>query len=351
MQHWDNMLMPVAGPDGRPAAILCVSREVTAARQAEESLRTSQERLAIALQVGGMGVWDYDIVHDTLECDEQWYRIMGRDPADPVRSVGEFQPFIHPDDRGRATEVVQTAAQLIASDDDYAIVFRIVRPDGELRWVRSSAHVEHVGDVPIRAVGFVIDITDARRGELALRDANRALEQERTALARQSLEDPLTGIANRRGLDAELARVCAGMHNRDQSVCVVMIDVDYFKGYNDRYGHVAGDDALREIARVLRAVVRRADVVARYGGEEFVFVLTDTTDPTPVLERLRAAVHELGIVHDGSPVGRLTISCGGVTVAGGSRLDPAHLLGHSDRALYEAKAAGRDRYVVHATDG
>lgn len=346
-QYWDNMLTPVMGAGGQATAILCVSREITAERQALDSLRENQERLAIAVGVGGLGIWDYDIGRDALYCDETWYRIMGLDPDRPVRSIEEFQPFIHPDDVAQATEVTQTAAELMAANRDYAITFRIVRPDGEVRWVRSAAClVQDATGAAVRAVGFVLDVTDARRGELALRDANRALQAEKSWLARQNLEDALTGIANRRHLDAELERLCARADRRREPVCIGMIDVDHFKAYNDRYGHPEGDAALRRVAQALHGVARQSDFVARYGGEEFAFVLTGLADPAPLLARFAAAVADLAIPHADSPTGRLTVSCGCAIFASCHGVSPADLIKAGDEALYEAKANGRNRYVI-----
>lgn len=346
-QHWDNMLTPIIDKNGRPTAILCVSREVTAERDALESLRQNQERLALAAHVGGLGIWDYDIPHDTLTCDNNWYRIMGRDPTHPIVSMHEFRPFIHPDDVSRATEVVETAAELLAAQRDYAIIFRIIRPNGEIRWVRSAACLQEVAGIPVRAVGFVVDITDAWRGELALRDANRALEDEKSSLTRQSLEDPLTGIANRRALDAELARLCGQANAARSMLCMGMIDVDHFKAYNDRYGHVEGDAALRMIAGALQSAIRKSDFIARYGGEEFVFILPGTRDATFMLERVIAAVTELAIPHENSPTGHLTVSCGCIAVPSRGNISPLALLRQSDEALYEAKMCGRNRHVTH----
>lgn len=123
-----------------------------------------------------------------------------------MTSLADFRPCIHPDDVDRATDVNERAADLLARGDDYSIIFRIMRPDGEIRWLRSLAAVEHRDGVPTRAVGYVADITDSMRAELALREANRELLQEKVSLALEVLKDPLTGIANRRHLDAELPR-------------------------------------------------------------------------------------------------------------------------------------------------
>lgn len=343
--HWDNMLTPVVGPDGEPTAILCVSRNVTTEREALATLQENEERLLIAARVGALGIWDYHIQRDELHCDETWYRIMGRDPNHPVRSITEFQPFIHPDDVEKATEVMRTAATLLASGEDYLHVFRIIQPNGDIRWVRSAACVEEESGSPKRAVGFLVDITDARRGEIALQAANRVLANEKESFARQSLEDPLTGIANRRFLDAQLTQMCQQVAAK-APICIGMVDVDFFKAFNDRYGHVEGDAALRKIASALQSVVRPSDIVARYGGEEFAFVLTEVTDCEAVLDRFAATLAKLAIIHEDSPTGYLTVSCGGVIFQSCAELTPTSMLKASDEVLYKAKAAGRNRHII-----
>lgn len=346
-QHWDNMLTPIIASSGQPSAILCVSREVTAEREAQALVKESQERLSMAAQVGGLGIWDYDIQNDDLQCDETWYRIMGRDPTHPIRTIAEFRPFIHPDDVDRATEVNQTMTDLIAENRDYTIAFRIIRPNGDIRWIRSAASlIQDERQVAVRAVGFVVDVTDAWRGELALRDANRALEEEKLSLAQQVLEDPLTGLSNRRHLDSELARICLRAQETGLPICLGMIDIDYFKGYNDRYGHLGGDHALKQVAHTLRSVTRRSDFVARYGGEEFTFVLTDVEDPFVFLNRLYSDLERLHIPHDASPLGRITISCGCIVTRNATDRNPVQLFKEGDELLYQAKLEGRNRYVV-----
>lgn len=344
-QFWDNLLTPVLDEDGGTRSVLCVSREVTAEHRAVQTLRENEGRLAMAAKVGGLGIWDYDIAGDRLHCDASWYRIMGRDPSDTIQTIAEFRPLIHPEDVDRATDVGRTASDLLAEDLDYSITFRVVRPNGDIRWVRSLAYLEQKEGRAVRAVGFVADITDAWRGELALRDANRALEEEKTSLARKVLEDPLTGISNRRHLDSELARVWVHANETAQPLSVGMIDVDRFKQFNDRYGHLAGDAALKRIAKALQGVARRTDLVARYGGEEFAFVLAGAADPSAIMDTFLDAVAGLAIPHEDSPTGRLSIS-GGVVVSLSATESPKHLIQASDEALYEAKLGGRDRFVV-----
>ncbi|MBR8210641.1 MULTISPECIES: PAS domain-containing sensor histidine kinase [Burkholderia] len=159
-QYWDNMLTPILGTDGTTTAILCVSRDVTRERVAHELLRHNEERLAIAARVGGLGVWDYDIVSDTLQCDENWYRTMGRCPSLPIRSLGQLRLVIHHDDVDKAVEVTR-----FATEGDDAVEYRIVRADGEIRWLRSAAYLQYENGIAKRTVGFVLDITKSRLTE------------------------------------------------------------------------------------------------------------------------------------------------------------------------------------------
>lgn len=299
------------------------------------ALRLAHDRLAMAAAGGGLGIWDYDIARDAMQCDPQWYRVMGRDPARPIRSVAEFRTIIHPDDAERATEVRDAAEWLDAGEENYGIIFRIVRSDGTLRWIRSAASIIRDGDgVAIRAVGFVIDITDAQ-------DAMASLE-------RKTREDSLTGLANRRHFDEELRKACLHATRTGEPLTLVMVDVDHFKLFNDAEGHLRGDAVLMAVADILRGAARRPyDLAARYGGEEFVLLLPGVNEPGPILQCVVDELAARAIPHVASPVAsHLTISCGCVVAVELADLRPIDLLGESDRALYRAKEAGRNRIIV-----
>lgn len=174
------------------------------------------------------------------------------------------------------------------------------------------------------------------------------LARQREELELLSLRDGLTGIANRRHFDMEFNRVCRHAARSGDSLSLAMIDVDYFKQYNDRYGHGAGDMALARIAQALVATVQRPyDTAARYGGEEFVLLLPGVDEPAATLEQVRADVAALGIAHAGSDTASvLTISCGGVVARAELAREPARLLRWADEALYQAKREGRNRTIV-----
>ena len=156
-----------------------------------------------------------------------------------------------------------------------------------------------------------------------------------------SHRDPLTGLANRRAMDTQLGDLC----ERKEQFAAIVVDVDHFKAFNDRYGHQIGDDCLRRIAAMLRASLRRvSDRVARMGGEEFAVLLPQTSleDAYTIAERMRKSVAELRIPHLDSPSGNVVTISAGVSGTSGS-VAPDELLAEADRALYRAKALGRNR--------
>lgn len=173
------------------------------------------------------------------------------------------------------------------------------------------------------------------------------LKRSRDLLQRLTTLDPLTGIANRRRFDAYLGAEWARAARDEQPLSLIMVDVDHFKRYNDRYGHVVGDQCLSQIAATLQGAVQRpADLVARYGGEEFACVLpgTDLAGAEQTAERIRAAIEHLALPHPDSPVaGHVTISLGVATLFPHAEESSTSLIEAADRALYEAKQRGRNR--------
>jgi diguanylate cyclase (GGDEF)-like protein len=173
------------------------------------------------------------------------------------------------------------------------------------------------------------------------------LERANETLHQLSALDGLTGIPNRRSFEERIDEEWRRALRDQASLAVLMIDIDHFKAYNDRYGHLQGDDCLVQIAGTLaRTVNRPADFVARYGGEEFVAVLpdTDARGAALVADRVRQRIESLGMTHEVSPVAPVvTVSVGFAAVVPTGSLGVTDLLGASDRALYEAKRNGRNR--------
>jgi diguanylate cyclase (GGDEF)-like protein len=193
---------------------------------------------------------------------------------------------------------------------------------------------------------------DAHARELERRVAERTAELETAnrQLARLAEIDGLTGVGNRLHFEEELRRAWFDHLRRGAPLALILADVDEFKRYNDRYGHLAGDEALRRVAAALAASAQRpGDVVARYGGEELVVLLpnTDAEGARQLAERMRDRVAAEAIVHESSSVARhVTLSAGLASIVPTEDADRVTLIARADRALYRAKQEGRDRVVA-----
>ncbi|HET6431299.1 GGDEF domain-containing protein [Dyella sp.] len=202
-----------------------------------------------------------------------------------------------------------------------------------------------VAGLVVAVVGYGVRTTLVQVSQI---QAAEGLARHSHALEEMAHTDSLTGLANRRALDEVLEREWVLREHATRSIAVLMIDIDYFKQLNDRYGHPAGDACLRMVGRVLLATAGRpGDVLGRYGGEEFALVMCggSLADAQAVGERLRAAVEKLAIANADSPFGIITVSIGAASglVGEGS---PDTLMAAADAALYAAKQAGRNRVTV-----
>jgi diguanylate cyclase (GGDEF)-like protein len=205
-------------------------------------------------------------------------------------------------------------------------------------------------DYPAGTVGVLVAVLGvAARNVMAQVghiERSHDLQRQHTQLQAIAWTDALTGVANRHFLDQALRRAWRSELRARRAMGVLMIDIDHFKLLNDHYGHLAGDDCLRSVARTLQAtLVRPDDLLARYGGEEFIALLrgVDLEGAMVVAERMRDAVRGLGLENAGSPFGVVTISVGVASAVLNNDAPPDRLVQLADRALYEAKCKGRDQ--------
>ncbi|WP_373534896.1 diguanylate cyclase domain-containing protein [Microcoleus sp.] len=268
-------------------------------------------------------------------------QMMGRKSIDlDWRTVGEDgEPF--PGEQHPATITLRTG------EARSNVVMGIHKSDQTLTWISiNSQPLFHLNQSqPYGVVTTFADITERKQAEEILK--NRA-EQERL----MAMTDGLTQVANRRCFDDRLESEWHRLMEGKQKLSLIMLDVDYFKRYNDCYGHLAGDICLVKVAKAAAAAVKRStDLFVRYGGEEFAAILpnTDAAGAIAVAESMRDAIGDLAIPHEQSEVSAIvTVSMGIASMVPSTGKSPDELIATADRALYDAKRQGRDRYACGA---
>lgn len=244
------------------------------------------------------------------------------------------------------TILVPASGQLMKSLDEVTYRFQLENE-------RKTFQLQRIGQMSL-FFGLLVLLL---QGLYIFRPMIRTIEHEKKALInlnqeldKQANTDGLTGVANRRHLNEFIQRECARAARENTTIAVIMVDIDFFKAYNDTYGHLAGDECLKQIAQQLKSSIKRpADLVARYGGEEFAIVLpnTDLAGAGVIAEVCRASVERLGIFHGASSVNSvLTVSLGVAGSSGSQRPIAIDLFAGADSALYKAKQLGRNRVAV-----
>lgn len=183
-----------------------------------------------------------------------------------------------------------------------------------------------------------------------IRNQTVLLEERSSRLTELARVDQLTGLVNRRSFDDSLRYEWQRLKRERAHLTIIMLDVDYFKRYNDSYGHQKGDECLRRVAQAINTAMRRpADIAARYGGEEFAIILpaTDLAGASCVARAIAHSIDSLAIPHQGSPLGRVTVCMGVAGCIPDEKTDSSGLIAEADAALYTAKAKGRNTIEVH----
>jgi diguanylate cyclase (GGDEF)-like protein/PAS domain S-box-containing protein len=309
------------------------STDIHEQRRAEEALRTSEERLRLALETTALGIWDADLVTGTREWTREARNILGLAPEGPTTRE-TFLDHVHPEDRTRME------AKFFASQPESILSYqeecRIIRADtGEERWVATSGRtILNTEGKAIRKLGTIQDITARKEAEVETwRAANH---------------DTLTGLPNRLHFQNRLERALADAKRQSVSLSLLLIDLDNFKDVNDSLGHHAGDTLLYETANRLLSTARDCDVVARIGGDEFAVLATELPKIGGVTGLAETIIRRLGqpFAYDGRTlVIRASV---GLAVFPEHDTDPTELMKDADIALYRAKTEGGNQVVSYS---
>ena len=263
-------------------------------------------------------------------------QLLGWTPSSWV-SVEDWASRMHPEDRAW---VVDFCVAQSKNGVDHEADYRAMTKSGDYVWIRDVVHVvrKENGDVD-SLVGFMFDITERKTTEEKLLSLQKELEE-------LSFKDSLTGVPNRRMFDSIMDTEWTNALRHHQPLSLIMIDIDYFKQYNDHYGHIQGDECLKRVAQVLNsAAMRSRDFLARFGGEEFVLILpeTDAEAARGVAERCRTLILKEQIFHEKSQIDQLlTVSIGVGTIIPSRHDNQLNFIESVDKRLYQAKQKGRN---------
>lgn len=337
-----GLLLPLRRSLGRTQAALARCAEHALARQdAVHTAGLERDRLVSALNALPIGIAVYDrrdrpilknrfltdLIPELHEDDAQAHRHGHNDLLRQERRMGVVAETTHP-------LAPEAGAQ---GFDDMPRPLLLEYPGD--RWIQALVARDAQGVTIVARC----DVTDLARARQQAAEANEQL-------SRQSATDGLTGITNRRRFDEILGTEWLRAARSGGCLSLLMVDIDHFKRFNDHYGHVAGDECLRQVTRLLHSCVRRAgEIVARYGGEEFVVLLpgAEVSHAEELAQRCLDGIGRLALPHAASPTARhVTFSIGIAHVFPSASHDPASLVNAADTAMYRAKMAGRRRYEV-----
>lgn len=338
----------VQGVDGKATRIIGTDIDITARKLAEGRLALLSSRLQLAMEVTQIGVFEADFETGYTSWDTATRAIYGIDGDSKIKFGELWESMLHPEDRDR---VLATIDEHIANLTAYDNQFRIIRPDGCIRYIHTrtlpfvdaeghkwmiGANWDETDDILLRL--------DLERAKTLAEARNVELEKAKAEIERIALLDPLTGLPNRRSLDQWLDEFSRGGKTSQRGLAVLHIDLDRFKQINDTFGHYVGDNVLKHVAQLLLAEAGDKDRVFRNGGDEFVLIRLfdgDRAALEALASRLVDALRHPVIIegHDcrfGASIG--------VAVAAGGDIDPQQMLLDADIGLYSAKSEGRNRW-------
>ncbi|NOU97975.1 diguanylate cyclase [Paenibacillus sp. LMG 31456] len=323
-----------------PESITVYFRDITVRKRNEDSLRESERMYRMIANNSTDLISRHGADGTFLYASPASTALLGYKPDELIgRNILEL---VHPDEYDIFVNWEQKNAVYL---NQQLSSYRIRRKDGIYIWFETTAR--SISDSKRHSKEIVAvsrDITTRKQAELELMVSNEMLQKISTI-------DALTGVANRRGFDECFHKEWRHGLRLSTPLSIILLDIDYFKRYNDTYGHLEGDLCLKRVANSLKKSVKRPnDFIARYGGEEFVIILpaTDLQGANIVANQMRAHIESLQIPHIRSePTLYITISLGVASVIPCVEMNPSELFIRADKALYQAKHEGRNRAMLY----
>jgi diguanylate cyclase (GGDEF)-like protein/PAS domain S-box-containing protein len=315
----------------RPGAFIGTVQDVTELRAIERDIQAARERFRLAFEDAPVGMAISTIDGHLIQVNNSLCEITGY-TRDELLSIN-IATITHPEELDDRTQLLD---QLLSGEiDNYRRDGRLLRANGDAIWV--SRHVRVLRDDegrPAQILTHIVDITERRLMERELRH--------------MADHDPLTGLLNRRGLEAELERHVAHVNRYGPRGALLVLDLDHFKAVNDTLGHEAGDRLIVSVANLLRKRLRSSDAIARLGGDEFAILLPDANSEMAahVAQEIVSDIQRGALVEHGQTPRHITASIG-VTLFAQGAINAESVLVDADLAMYDAKEAGRDQVAIH----
>ena len=313
---------------------------------AQKALQEKNERLELVLEGSNLGVWDWYPATNTVLFDKRWCQLLGYKQSEIKPVLSSWEKLVHPDDLKQCYKELNK--HIDKETQSYRHIHRMKHKNGHWIYVLDRGRIikRDAQGNPLHFSGTHTDVTH-------LKEVENSLEKSNQQLKALSLVDGLTGLKNRRALDEHLNHLWGFLMRNQTPFSTLMLDIDFFKQFNDEYGHLAGDDCLKQIAKVLQNNVKRTnDMACRYGGEEFLILYSGikAEQALEFADLIKEQIEGLKIPHKGSTCSQyVTISIGVSGCEATSCKDPEDSIKQADQALYMAKNQGRNKTKLFET--
>ena len=340
--------------NGAPIRIIGTDTDISHLKELGGQFDDVSQRLELALTTSGIGVWEYNIDHQTTDWDQRMYDIYGIENPQDYKDRNVWEDMLHPEDRQR---IIKISTESVLTRQNFDLNYRIVRPDGDVRYIRSTGRHYTDAQGTAKIIGLNWDTTHTEKQAKALRDMhakaerqNAELETARAEMEHQSRHDALTDLPNRRMLEVYCAEAKKRKSKTVMRSAVLHLDLDRFKQINDTLGHAAGDAVLCHVADILRDAATPNSITARVGGDEFVVFIEHAPHDAALSYWARGIIQKAKIpfVYKGHEC-RFGISIGIATDSGNDLLEDT-LFSNADLALYHAKEEGRGQLRFYSAD-